>query len=131
VPGLLKTPMPLQEKIRSRSYELPRHALDQSIRRAISVSELEEALLGSIAIIEDYPDDKYGPSCLVLGYTSTGHAFHVLWRNSGGSLRNSGASRIVEEKQMPKNGLSPTPASASTAVPSASAYGRAVRIGLA
>jgi len=54
-----------------------RHALDQSIRRDISVGELEEALVGNIEIIEDYPDDKYGPSCLVLGYTSSGRALHV------------------------------------------------------
>ncbi|WP_209262672.1 DUF4258 domain-containing protein [Thiorhodococcus minor] len=68
----------IQEKIRSRSYEFSRHAVDQSIRRDISVGELEEALVGNIEIIEDYPDDKYGPSCLVLGYTSSGRALHVL-----------------------------------------------------
>jgi hypothetical protein len=28
-------------------------------------------------IIEDYPDDKYGPSCLILGYTQAGRALHV------------------------------------------------------
>lgn len=68
----------IQEKIRSRSYEFSRHAVDQSIRRDISVGELEEALMGNIEIIEDYPDDKYGPSCLVLGHTSSGRALHVL-----------------------------------------------------
>ncbi len=28
-------------------------------------------------IIEDYPDDKYGPSCLVLGFTVAGRPLHV------------------------------------------------------
>lgn len=68
----------IQDKVRSRRYEFSRHALDQSIRRDISVSELEEALLGNIEIIEDYPDDKYGSSCLILGFTSSGRPVHVL-----------------------------------------------------
>ena len=68
----------IQEKIRSRCYEFSRHAVDQSVRRDISVGELEDALAGTIEIIEDYPDDKYGPSCLVLGYTNSGRALHVL-----------------------------------------------------
>lgn len=67
----------IQEKFHSRRYELSRHAVDQTIRREISVGEIEEALLGSIEIIENYPDDKYGPSCLILGYTATGRALHV------------------------------------------------------
>lgn len=68
----------IQEKIRSCRYEFSRHAVDQSIRRAISVSEVEEALLSSCEIIEDYPDDRYGPSCLVFGFTAAGRPLHVL-----------------------------------------------------
>jgi hypothetical protein len=68
----------IQEKILSRRYELSRHALDQSIKRGILIAELEEAMSGSAEIIEDYPDDKYGPTCLVLGYTVAGRALHVV-----------------------------------------------------
>ncbi len=68
----------IQKKIRVRCYEFSRHAVDQSIRQDISVGELEEALVGNIEIIEDYPDDKYGPSCLILGHTNLGRALHVL-----------------------------------------------------
>jgi hypothetical protein len=28
-------------------------------------------------VIEDYPDDKYGPTCLVLGFTQAGRPLHV------------------------------------------------------
>lgn len=28
-------------------------------------------------IIEDYPDDKYGPSCLVLGFTEQTRPLHI------------------------------------------------------
>jgi len=28
-------------------------------------------------VIEDYPDDKYGPSCLILGQTDEGRVLHI------------------------------------------------------
>lgn len=28
-------------------------------------------------VIEDYPGDKYGPSCLILGFTKAGRALHL------------------------------------------------------
>lgn len=68
----------IQVKIRARQYEFSRHALDQSIQRDISISEFEDAMLGDVEIIEDYPNDKYGPSCLLLGVTCLGRALHVL-----------------------------------------------------
>ncbi|TVQ95143.1 MAG: DUF4258 domain-containing protein [Chromatiaceae bacterium] len=68
----------IQDKIRARLYEFSRHALDQSIRRDISVAEFEDAMLRAAAIIEDYPNDKYGPSCLILGVTHAGRALHAV-----------------------------------------------------
>lgn len=68
----------IQKKIRLRQYEFSKHALTQSISRDICVTEIEQALLSPCEIIEDYPDDKYGPSCLVLGFTATGKPLHVL-----------------------------------------------------
>jgi len=65
------------DKIKHKKYEFSRHALDQSIVRDISVSEMEQAILENAVIIEDYPADKYGPSCLILGYTKSGRALHI------------------------------------------------------
>lgn len=65
-------------KISRRQYEFSKHAVDQSIIRDISVAELEEAVLGTSQIIENYPDDKYGPSCLILGFTKSGRPLHIL-----------------------------------------------------
>ena len=39
--------------------------------------EVEDAVLGRSEIIEDYPDDKYGPSCLILGFTEAGRPLHL------------------------------------------------------
>lgn len=51
--------------------------MDQTIVRDISVAELEQALSNRSEVIEDYPEDKYGPSCLILGFTSVGRPLHV------------------------------------------------------
>ena len=64
-------------KIKNKKYEFSRHALDQSIIRDISVPEMEQAILENAVVIEDYPDDKYGPSCLILGYTESGRPLHI------------------------------------------------------
>ncbi len=67
----------IRDKIRVRLYELSKHALDQTVVRGISIAEMEHAILNHSEVIEDYPDDKYGPSCLILGYTSRGRPLHV------------------------------------------------------
>ena len=67
----------IRAKNKKRHYEYSKHAVDQSIIRDISVLELEEAVTGKSEIIEDYPDDKYGPSCLILGHTKTGRPLHI------------------------------------------------------
>lgn len=68
----------IKKKILARRYELSRHAVDQSIQRDIRIAELEEAFLGTCDLVEDYPDDKYGPSCLILGFTKAMRPLHVL-----------------------------------------------------
>jgi hypothetical protein len=67
----------IREKISGRQYEFSKHAVDQSIVRNISIAEIHEAVAGPSEVIEDYPDDKYGPSCLILGYTKAGRPLHV------------------------------------------------------
>ena len=67
----------IRDKIKRRQYEMSKHAVDQSIVRGISVREIEEATLNRSEVIEDYPDDKYGPSCLILGFTNAGRPLHL------------------------------------------------------
>jgi len=67
----------IREKILQRQYELSKHAVDQSIVRDVSVSELEQAISNRTEVIEDYPEDKRGPSCLILGFTSASRPLHV------------------------------------------------------
>lgn len=49
-------------------YVLSKHAEREREADRIPVGDLEEALANS-EIIEDYPDDPRGPSCLLLGFS--------------------------------------------------------------
>lgn len=66
----------IRTKIAVDEFEFSKHAVDQTIIRRVSVTEIREAIAKG-AIIEDYPDDKYGPSCLIYGKTAGGRAIHV------------------------------------------------------
>ena len=66
----------IRQKISQGQFEFTQHAVDETIRRRISVGELRQAL-GTGEVIEDYPDDKYGPSRLILGYNHRGRPLHV------------------------------------------------------
>jgi len=66
----------IREKIAQGQFEFTQHAVDQSILRRISVQELYEAIANG-EIIEDYPRDKYDPSCLIFGFTKVGRPLHI------------------------------------------------------
>jgi anti-sigma28 factor (negative regulator of flagellin synthesis) len=66
----------IRAKIQAGQFEFSKHAVDQSILRQIGVQELREAITNG-EIIEDYPEDKYGASCLVLGFTRAGRPLHI------------------------------------------------------
>ncbi len=68
----------IREAISSRRYLFTLHAVQQAEERKIRPGEVEEAVLaGSAEIIEDYPHDHRGASCLVLGVTAHGRMLHV------------------------------------------------------
>lgn len=66
----------IRQKITQGQFEFSKHAVDQSLIRHISVQELREAIATG-EIIEDYPDDKYGPSCLIFGFTPANRPIHI------------------------------------------------------
>ena len=60
----------IKNLVARREYCLTLHAEVERDADQITVREIEEAILSSEAkIIEDYPNDPRGPSCLVLGFT--------------------------------------------------------------
>ena len=66
----------IRHKIAEDEFEFSKHAVDQSILRLIRVNEIKEAIANG-QLIEDYPQDKYGPSCLISGKTLLGRTIHV------------------------------------------------------
>jgi len=41
------------------------------------VKEIRAAILRDSELIEDYPEDKYGASCLILGFTGGDRPLHI------------------------------------------------------
>jgi hypothetical protein len=65
-----------QRDLTGGQFEFSRHAFRRVVERNISDQEIREA--GAKAdIIEDYPDDKYSPSALLLGFTVAGRPLHI------------------------------------------------------
>ncbi len=71
----MKTLDEVQRQLNTGQFEFSRHAFRRAVERNISEREICEA--GAAAeLIEDYPDDKYAPSALLLGFSSAGRALH-------------------------------------------------------
>ena len=66
----------IRRRIARGDFEFSQHAVDQAILRHIAVPELREAIAVG-EVIEVYPEDKYGPSCLIFGVTRAGRPVHV------------------------------------------------------
>jgi hypothetical protein len=66
----------IQRQLEAGKFEFTRHASKRTIERNISDREIRETA-SSLEIVEDYPDDKYSPSCLVLGFTNIQRALHM------------------------------------------------------
>lgn len=72
----MKTPDDIRRQLTAGEFEFSRHAFKRAIERNISDAEIQQA--GAQArVIEDYPDDKYAPSSLLLGFTATGRPLHI------------------------------------------------------
>jgi hypothetical protein len=66
----------IRNKIANDEFEFSKHAVDQLILRGIQVGEIKEVVANG-QVIEDYPDDKYGASCLIGGLTTINRPIHV------------------------------------------------------
>jgi len=66
----------IRNRIKNGDYRFSEHAVKRMIKRSIENFEIEEVLSNG-EIIEEYPDDKYAPSCLIYGTTTDGRNLHV------------------------------------------------------
>ena len=75
----------LRQKITRGQVEYSLHAVRQMVARGISPEEVAQTVLAG-EVIEDYPDDKYGPSCLICGATKARRVLHVQCTHPGRPL---------------------------------------------
>jgi len=66
----------IKDKIQKGEYRFSDHAVKRMISRNIDRSEVEDVITRG-EVIEEYPDDKYSPSCLIYGRTKKGRNLHV------------------------------------------------------
>jgi hypothetical protein len=76
----------IRAEVAAQSYEISLHADDERLADGLTISQVEQALL-SCEIIEHYPDDPRGESCLVVGFTPEAASVHtVCGKNRSGHL---------------------------------------------
>ena len=72
----MKSLTEIRRQLASGEFEFSHHAFKRAVERNISDLEIRQA--GAKAkMIEDYPDDKYSPSCLLLGFTRAKRPLHL------------------------------------------------------
>jgi hypothetical protein len=69
----------LQTKVREKKYRLTSHAEKERESDHVTMREIEEAVLSErCEVIEDYPTDPRGSSCLMLGFTKAPLPIHMV-----------------------------------------------------
>ena len=83
----MKTIEQIRRHLGRSEYRFSRHAAVRAVERNIGRREIAEA--GADAnVIEEYPDDKYSPSCLLSGCTQAGRPLHMqVSRADGGDVK--------------------------------------------
>ena len=87
----------IQDSVFRGDYELSLHADEERLIEGLTLSQLED-ILQRCELLEDYPDDPRGPSCLVLGYLGK-RPIHCV---CGLTRHNRLILITVYEPQMPK-----------------------------
>ena len=68
----------IQRLISARLYRFSSHAEKERHADQITIEEFEQAMGKAPEVIEDYPTDPRGASCLALGFTARGDPLHVV-----------------------------------------------------
>lgn len=66
----------IKKQVKAGNYRFTVHGFERCVERHISPNKVKYAILSG-EVIEDYPEDKYGPSCPICGVTKKGAVLHV------------------------------------------------------
>jgi hypothetical protein len=67
----------IREKVKEGKYRISFTHTEKLRERKIDMAEIEEVISNGL-IIEAYPDDPRGPSCLILGFAHQGRPLHIV-----------------------------------------------------
>ena len=70
----------LRHKTRNGQYDISFTHTEKLRRRRIEAEVLERVIISG-EVIESYPNDPRGPSCLLLGYAAANRPIHVVCGN--------------------------------------------------
>jgi hypothetical protein len=69
----------IQRAVQADEHRFSIHAISRAGANSISLDQVEQALLSDVAeVIEEYPTDPRGASCLVYGKATDGTVVHVV-----------------------------------------------------
>jgi hypothetical protein len=66
----------IKKDVKSGNFRFAAHAIARCVERGIAPLDVKEAVLTG-GIIEHYPEDKYGESCLICGVDQDQNILHV------------------------------------------------------
>lgn len=70
----------IRQKLQNNQFDLSWHAEKEKQQDKITYFEIDE-VVKTLEIIEDYPDDPRGSSCLTLGFTYERRPLHFVLGN--------------------------------------------------
>ena len=76
----------IRRKIREGNYRFSHHAVQRCFEQGIVIEDVVEGVTRGCEVIENYPDDPRGHSCLVLTFTKDDRPLHVVIGVSDPSL---------------------------------------------
>lgn len=71
----------IKKQAREGRYRLTRHAIEERIEEGIPLAGILEAMR-SATLIENYPEHRRGPCCLLSGATGAGRPIHIVCTTS-------------------------------------------------
>ena len=66
----------IKQRLKAGDYRFTIHGFERCVERNISPDEVRHVILSG-EVIEEYAEDKYGPSCLICGATEAGRILHI------------------------------------------------------
>lgn len=75
----------VRQRAGADEFRMTQHALQEMAEEAILLADVLNAI-GNARILEDYPEHRRGPCCLLHGLDGAGRDLHIVCTTTGGVL---------------------------------------------